>query len=143
MESLKGFTRPGETAIETLDRMSTESFDLDAQGKTSFNGYRYLNFEDGTRVDLRHFFVAAETAVDSHSEVVANILGWFWETGQSLNANSSGKPFGGNEDLRSNSAGADFGDDYITAYGGTLGEQMMDYLESQHGPLTYYSYVKE
>ena len=143
MDGLKEFTRPGETAIDTLDRMSRESFDLDTQGKTSFNGYRYLNFADGTRIDLRHFVVAAETAVDAHSEVVANLFGWGWELLQWKDGNSSGRPFGGNEDLRSNSAGADFGDDYISATGGTLGEQMMDYLEGQHGPLTYYSYWSE
>ena len=143
LEAFQAFTRPGETAIDTLERMSRESFDLDEQGKTSFNGYRYLNFEDGTRIDFRHFLVAAETAVDAHSEVVSNIFGWGWELLQWKDGNSSGRPFGGNEDLKSNYAGADFGDDYISASGDTLGEQILDYLESQHGKLTHYSYWEE
>ncbi|MEO2021396.1 MAG: hypothetical protein ABGX05_06175, partial [Pirellulaceae bacterium] len=104
--------------------------------QSNVGGIRYRDFEDGTQIDLKHFLAAAKYG-DKYKESIAKLLGWFVEVKQAANGDPSGHPFGGNEDLQSNSDGADFGDDYLSnSSSKSLGRQVTDYLEGQHGEIT-------
>ena len=122
-----------EDPSETIDRLG---FDY-----SSIKGIRYLHFEDGATVDLRHFFAAADLANTWIREGLANLLGWMVEWRQWAEGMESGKPFGGNEDLQSNRDGADFGDDYLSNdRTRSLGQQVVEYLEGKHGAITGMKY---
>ncbi len=134
---LDGFaeaTRENETPSETMKRLGIEVGQI--------NGIRYLHLRDGAIIDLKHFMAASDVAL-TLGEVLANALGWLKEIDQWMDNEPSGHPLGGNEDLRSNLDGADFGDEYLSDDSGVpLGEQILDYLEGEHGPVTRYEYEK-
>ena len=128
LAAFEEFMNEDEQPVETMERLGFDH--------SNIAGIRYLTFEDGTVIDLKHFFAAAETAIGKHSEVLANILGWGVEVSQVLQGDESGHPFGGNEDLQSNYDGANFGDDYISNTSGKpVGEQVLDYLQGEHGAI--------
>ena len=134
LDGFKDATRENDPPSETMKRLGIEVGQI--------NGIRYLHFQDGAIIDLKHFMAASDVAL-TLGEVLANVLGWMKEVDQWLDRNPSGHPLGGNEDLRSNLDGADFGDEHLSDESGApLGEQILDYLEGEHGPITRYEYEK-
>ena len=103
-----------------------------------------MKLEDGAWIDLLHFFELAKWAMNFNEtveecigvpwggEFVAFFAGWANEWGQALRLDSSGHPFGGNEDMGSNMAGADFADEYMDK-NKSLADNVVDYLKEQHG----------
>lgn len=115
-----------ESPRDTLDRVRGDEL--------AYGDYRYVLFEDGTMIDMRHFLYATKLA-DDFGEVLTNVGGWVYEVFQWANDEPSGQPLGGNEDLASNLNGADFGDEVFDGGSGSLGDQMVDYLEGEHGDI--------
>ena len=112
---------------------------LEAFDENNFeeSGIRYLHLEDGTKIDLQHF-LAAVGWERRLGEAGTNIAGWLYEVMQAATGNESGHPLGGNEDLASNAAGADFGNEHLDPNSSSsLPEQILEYLEARHGPLTH------
>lgn len=135
LEGFDAASRENEPPSETMKRLGIEVGQV--------NGIRYLHFQDGTLIDLKHFMAASDVAL-TLGEVCTNILGWMKEIDQWMGDEPSGHPLGGNEDLRSNLDGADFGDEHLSDDSGVpLGEQILDYLEAEHGPATRYEYEKK
>lgn len=135
LQGFEEFARENELPSDTVGRFGIE--------ESNVAGIRYLHFEDGTIIDLKHFMAAADTAL-VFGEVLANVLGWMKEVQQWANDEPSGHPFGGNEDLRSNLDGADFGDEHVSDDSDqNVGEQITDYLESEHGEITQCEYEKK
>ena len=134
LEGFDELTEEGEDPSDTIERLG---FDL-----SSINGIRYLLFEDGVMIDLRHFLAAADLASSWNSEALADLLGWMVEWRQWAEGSESGHPFGGNEDLQSNRDGADFGDDHVSNESNrSIGQQVVEYLEGKHGEITGIKYV--
>jgi hypothetical protein len=118
----------------------------DLIGRLGFNGgayrdHRYVFFEDGTMLDLEHFFAAAETSL-AIGWKGAMALGWGLEVAQAIeesvtdSTNDSGHPFGGNEDLHSNWAGAVYG--WAVQSGNSSSGDVVDVLENLgHGAIRY------
>jgi hypothetical protein len=84
---------------------------------------RYLYTTEGGWIDQKHFFKAAQVALDK-GEMHTNILGIGFEVVEQLGTSS----FFSYEDLPSNRAGADFGDDYLYPDGSPLSSQASRYL---------------
>ena len=131
-DSIDSEVQAGETPEQAIDRLGHNVIEM--------GGVRYVECSDGTVIDLRHFVAAADTAGDV-GEGITNILGWGNEVSQWVDENwlggngDSGHPFGGNEDLTSNADGADVGDEHL-GNDGSLGDQVVDYIEAEHGEVT-------
>jgi hypothetical protein len=123
---------PGWNNQQLIDNMDSEM----KSGLYNLDGVRYFDTYDGTTIDLLHFAAAADYGQWYFGgEVVGNALGWINECSQSVRRDSSGAPFGGNEDVISNAAGADFADEYLSNEG-HLANQIIDYFEKTHEGVT-------
>jgi len=119
------FAKEDEEPEETLDRMSGLAF---VYGST-----RYVKLKDGTAIDMRHFV----TAANLNSLVVAEIGGRIKELKQVADGAIGGRPFSMNEDTISNREGGYFGAWVFDSDSGeSLGNQIVNYLESRHGEIT-------
>ena len=124
--------RPGENPTQAVNRLGFETFGV--------GNIRYIEFEDGSTTDLRHFFASANTEYYV-GEWAANAFGWVNEVkqwafeGAGISDGDSGAPLGGNEDLGSNADGAEFSDEHLCD-DQPLGDQVMDYLVGEHGEVT-------
>jgi RHS repeat-associated protein len=87
---------------------------------------RYVYTEETGWVDFRHFFAAANQAVD-YGEGITNALGVAVEVKQTAERSTSAFSY---EDIPSNAAGADFGDDYFDPSGGLLSNQVGTYINN-------------
>ena len=134
LDGFRDATIENESPSTTMKRLGIEVGQI--------NGIRYLHFQDGAIIDLKHFMAASDVAL-TLGEVLANALGWLKEMDQWMDNDPSGHPLGGNEDLRSNLDGADFGDEVLSDSSDIpLGEQVLTYLEGEHGSVTGYEYEK-
>jgi RHS repeat-associated protein len=84
----------GDAAIEQGDYPSPSN---DATRNHPIHEVRYIYYENGQVLDLRHIITSA-----GYHWIAANCLGWGLELTQWWDGNPSGHPLGGNGDLTSN-----------------------------------------
>jgi RHS repeat-associated protein len=127
------FIATAKNHMETDDRWGT------------IGGARYIYTKSGQMIDLLHFFSAGEQTV-YHANWYAQTMGWFMEVAQGVTGpftnNTSGHPFGGNEDLESNSAGANFASwmeevlpNNRPAYQINMSDYLIQYIEQTYGKI--------
>lgn len=102
------------------------------------NDFRYLYFENGTLIDLKHF--RGSSLLSWHHPLgfaPAIAVGWSIEKLQEHNGHPSGHPEGTNEDMLSNEMGAFFGSSkhFSPFSNDTWTSDALSFLEFQFGPL--------
>lgn len=124
--------RRDESARELIGRLGFDT--------AHWNDFRYLVLEDGTLLDMGHFFAAAETTLAIGG--TATFFGfWGVEFFQAFEEwvkdkkDKSGYPLGGNEDLLSNTLGVLYG--AAVSMGELPDANVIDVIEAVFGNVAY------